>query len=107
MTKTNTTTISAHEAVNVPSYSEFKPRLARKPVTAPLTKTEERVIAAIGNGLDLGHVSYPLLYSRVLQMSKPERSALFSLIYNGRLELILTSCPTTYVLQPVATEQGS
>lgn len=97
----STNAISAHEATRVPSYSEFKPRLTTKARTAKLTETEQRVIAKIGQGLDLGHVSYPLLYSRNLQVSRPERSALFSLVFNGRVELVVTNCPTTYLLRVV------
>lgn len=102
MTNTTTTTMHASEAISIPPYSEFKPRLTRKSPMASLTASEQRIIAAIGAGLDLGHVSYPLLYSRALPLSKLERNALFNLVYNGRVVLLLTNCPTTYLLQ--ATE---
>lgn len=92
--------INAHEAISIPSYSEFKPRLTTKKANAALTETEQRVMAFIGKGLDLGYVSRPLLYSNVVRgLSKPERNALFNLIYNGRAVLARTNCPTSYVLR--------
>jgi len=78
-------------------------RFTIKPESAPLTKTEQRVIQAIPTeGLHLGFVSYPLAYSKALDgFSIAEKKALVSLLHRGRLRILETFSPQDRIIMGV------
>jgi hypothetical protein len=71
------------------AFGEHVKTWSKKSLNAPLTATETGVLSKIpDDGLDLGFISKPLIYSKSLRgFSRPEKSALYSLIDRGTLRV--------------------
>jgi len=82
------------EIINQQKYAkrnnEYRVKFTTKKEGAPLTKTEKAALEKIPpEGIDLGNVSNAGLYAPwIKRLTKPQRSALFSLLSSGKLKVI-------------------